>query len=231
MKLFSSAIAVFAITATAIPTVSFANANPLANINVSKLIQVTSADGLKPKAMKAALNAYAWADKHGKLGNNKSTLTVVDFTLPSYKKRMWVVNLNNDKVLMKLYTTQGKDSGLVYATRFSNRHHSDESSLGIYKTSNEYYGHHGKSMRLDGLEDGINNNARMRNVVIHSAWYVTPAFIKDNHRAGRSLGCFAVPPKVKNKLLNDIDGGSAFFAYARQENGDPIVKNGPITSA
>ncbi len=237
MKTLLSVMATIAMGASiaAVPMVSFANtrsqSSALANINVKKLVKVTASDGLKPKAMKAALNAYAWAREHNKLGSNKDTLTVVDFTLPSYKKRMWVIDLNKNKVLMKLYTTQGKGSGLVYATRFSNRFNSDESSLGLYVTSNEYYGHHGKSMRLNGLEKGINNHARRRTVVIHSAWYATPAFIKRYHRAGRSYGCFAVAAAVKNKLLNDVKGGSALFAYATPEDHDPIVKNGPIDLA
>ncbi len=216
---------------------SAALANPqlesqaLAGINVPKLIQVTSKDGLQPKALKAALNAYAWAVEHHKLGANKNTLTVVDFTLPSYEKRMWVIDLKSDKVLMKIYTTQGKGSGLVYAKRFSNRIDTDESSLGLYVTSNEYYGHHGKAMRLNGLEKGINGLARRRAVVIHSAWYATPSFIEKNHRAGRSWGCFAIAPDIKNKLLNDVQGGSALFAYALAENHDPIVEHGPLTDA
>jgi hypothetical protein len=211
-----------------LPTSSFAQSNALANLNIDKLVAVTSADGLQPKALKASLNAYAWARDHHKLGHNKNILTVVDFTLPSYKKRLWVINLNNNKVLMNLYTTQGKGSGLVYATRFSNQVGTDMSSLGLYATSDEYYGHHNKAMHLNGLERGINSNARRRVVVVHSAWYATPAFIKANHRAGRSWGCFAIAPDVKAKLLDNIYGGSALFAYASQENRDPIVKNGPI---
>ncbi len=204
---------------------------PLHNIDVSKLEKMASADGLKPQALDAALNAYAWANEHNKLGSNKETLTVVDFTLPSYEKRLWVLNLKDPKVLMKLYTTQGKGSGLVSATRFSNTVNTDESSLGLYVTSNEYYGHHGRSMRLDGLEKGINTNARRRNVVVHSAWYATPQFIKQYHRAGRSLGCFAIAPADKDTLLNHIKGGSVFFAYAKPENHDPVVAQGPITLA
>ncbi len=203
--------------------------NAMSGLDVAKLKKVASADGLKPQVLDAALNAYTWANQHHKLGDNKNTLTVVDFTLPSYAERMWVLNLKEDKVLMKLYTTQGKGSGLVYATRFSNKVGTDESSLGLFVTSNEYYGHHGNSLRLDGLEKGINNNARRRTVVVHSAWYATPQFIQRYHRAGRSLGCFAVAPAVKDELLNTIKGGSAFFAYAKPEVHDPIVRGGPIS--
>ncbi|OGT57724.1 MAG: hypothetical protein A3F14_04965 [Gammaproteobacteria bacterium RIFCSPHIGHO2_12_FULL_43_28] len=201
----------------------------VAGVNVSVLMSVASAQGLKPKALKTALNAYSWARNHGKLGNNKNTLTVVDFTLPSYEKRMWVLNLHENKVLMKLYTTQGSGSGLVYAKRFSNQSNTKASSLGLYVTSNEYYGGHGKSMRLDGLQKGINDRARIRNVVIHSAFYASPEYIMENHRAGRSWGCFAVAQAKKNALLDYIKGGSAFFAYAPAIENNSITSQGPIS--
>lgn len=204
-------------------------ASNLSGINVNKLVSAASAEGLQPKALKSALNAYTWALNHGKLGYNKETLTVVDFTLPSYEKRMWVLNLRQNKVLMKLHTTQGSGSGLVYASRFSNTSRSQATSLGLYTTSEKYYGKHGISMRLDGLQRGINNNARNRSIVIHEAPYASASYIKANHRAGRSWGCFAVDPARKNILLNQVQGGSAFFAYSRAIEKTPIVSNGPIS--
>lgn len=200
----------------------------LDHINVSQLVKVAQSDGLQPTALKAALNAYSWAYQHGELGSNKNTLTVIDFTLPSYAKRLWVIDLSQERVLLNTYTAQGKNSGDVYATHFSNAPATYETSLGIYATAGEYYGEHAKSMHLKGLEPGINDNAYRRAVEIHSAEYVTPEFIQAHHRAGRSWGCFAVSPDVKDRLLDYTDGGSALFAYAAPENSDPIVKNGPI---
>ncbi len=231
MKAFTFALtAITLITATnLIPTVSFAkSAAGLEGLDVPKLIKVAQADGLQPKALKAALNAYSWAYQHNKLGENKHTMTVVDFTLPSYAKRMWVIDLKSDKILLNTYTAQGKNSGLVYATQFSNAPATYETSLGIYATAGEYYGEHAKSMHLAGLEPGINDNAYRRAVEIHAAQYVTPEFIQAHHRAGRSWGCFAVSPTVKDQLLNYTNGGSALFAYAPQEDHDPIVKDGPL---
>lgn len=203
--------------------------NQIAGIDIKKLITTTSAQGLQPKALKAALNAYFWARDHNKLGQNKNILTVVDFSLPSYLKRMWVIDLHQYKILMKLHTTQGAGSGLVYATHFSNQHQTQASSLGLYVTSNEYYGNHGKSMRLDGLQKGINDQARDRNIVIHAADYVTTDYIRANHRAGRSWGCFAISPSQKETVLHYIKGGSAFFAYAKQIEKNILIKNGPLT--
>lgn len=207
-----------------------AKSKALTGIDIKKLTTVAESQGIKPKALKAALNSYVWASEHGKLGSNKRMLTVVDFTLPSYQKRMWVIDLQAAKVLMSLYTTHGKGSGNAYATHFSNRGNTDTSSLGLYVTSDEYYGRHDKSMRIDGLEQGVNDNARSRNIVIHAAAYATPEYIKSHHAAGRSWGCFAVAPSVKDQLLNYIKGGSVLFTYAAAEDHDPIVSNGPITT-
>ncbi len=203
-----------------------ADAAPMTSYDLDKthLMSVVKASGLNPTAFKSALHAYSWARSHHELGANKDVLTIIDFTLPSYDKRLWVVDLENDKILLNTYTTQGRDSGLTYATRFSNEVGSDESSLGLYVTSGEFVGHHGTAMKIEGLEPGINNNAYQRNVEIHSANYVTQQFISEYHRAGRSLGCFAVSPKIKNKLLGDIQGGSAIFAYATPELNDPIAR-------
>lgn len=199
----------------------------LSDINTSKLIKAAAHTGLKPKVLKAALNAYAWARDHHKLGN-KDILTVVDFTLPSYEKRMWILSLHQQRVLMKVYTTQGAGSGRVYATRFSNTNNSLASSLGLFVTAGLYSGKHGESMRLDGLQKNINDHALSREIVIHAANYVTPEYIQANHRAGNSWGCFAVPPAIKDTVLNYVKGGSAVFAYANPIEHSAIVKQGPL---
>lgn len=153
--------------------------------------------------------------------HNKKVLTIVDFSLPSNMKRMWVINPNTGQVLLNLHTAQGKGSGVKYATHFSNQPGSDTSSLGAYVTANVYSGKHGESERLVGLEKGINNNALSRAIVIHPANYVTPGFIKAQGRAGRSWGCFAVNPTKSKQLINLVQGGSVLFAYGPAENHDP----------
>jgi len=175
---------------------------------------------LSPNVLKQALKAYQWAVATGKV-HNKHVLTIVDFTLPSDKERLWVVDPNTGHILLNIRTAQGKNSGLKYATHFSNALNSDASSLGAFVTANVYNGKHGKSMRLIGLENGINDNAMKRAVVIHSANYVTPAFIKAHNRAGRSWGCFAVNPKKSKQLIHLTKGGSVLFAYAPAESHDP----------
>ena len=175
---------------------------------------------LNPQALEQGLKAYRWAVAQGKV-HNKNTLTIVDFTLPSDKRRLWVINPNTRQVLLNIHTAQGKNSGLKYATRFSNAPGSDESSLGAYVTSTVYDGKHGESERLIGLEKGLNSNALSRAVVIHAANYVTPSFIKARGYAGRSWGCFAVNPAKSKELIHLVKGGSVLFAYAPAENHDP----------
>ncbi|OGT26648.1 MAG: hypothetical protein A3I77_07410 [Gammaproteobacteria bacterium RIFCSPLOWO2_02_FULL_42_14] len=180
--------------------------------------------GLSPTALKYAVNAYHWALSHHAVRNN-NVLTIVDFSKPSYQRRLWVINLETRRVLMKTYVAQGRNSGAVYATRFSNQPGSRESSLGIFTTGDEYSGAHGKSMRLNGLEAGINNNAYTREIVVHPAPYVTPQFIKQTGYAGRSWGCFALNPARIDQFMRLTHGGSVLFAYAAPEKQDPHVNH------
>lgn len=184
---------------------------------------LASAPNLDPDALSHAAKGYDWALKHGNVKNH-DVLTIIDFNKPSYEKRMWVIDLNTDKVMMNLYTTHGKNSGMTYAKKFSSRVNSDMTSLGVYETMNAYHGKHkGLSLRLKGLEKGINANAYSRTIVIHPAWYATPQFVKAHHRAGRSWGCFAIDPAKSTKLVNLIDQGSIIVAYADQSDHDPVL--------
>lgn len=194
------------------------------NLQKSGILSYPHTAGLTPEVMKYAMNGYQWALDHHQV-TNKNILTVVNFDLPSYEKRMWVIDLQSRKVLMALHVTQGKNSGAIYATRFSNRPGSLESSPGIFTTGEVYDGEHGRSMRVNGLEPGINDRAMERAIVIHPASYVTPSFIKENGYAGRSWGCFAVNPSRLNKLFRIIKNQSVLFAYGAPEKQDPRVNH------
>jgi hypothetical protein len=183
-----------------------------------------STSSIPERALKYAINGYRWAVKHHEV-SNPTVLTVVNFNEPSYKKRLWVIDLKNDRVLMHMHVAQGKNSGAVYAKHFSNQPGSLESSPGIFTTAGVYDGEHGESLRVKGLEHGINNNVYSRAVVIHPAWYVTPSFIKQNGYAGRSWGCFAVDPAKADRFIHTIRGGSVLFAYAAPEEHDPRVNH------
>lgn len=177
-----------------------------------------------PEALKFAINGYEWALKHNEV-TNPNILTVVDFNKPSFEKRLWVIDLKNDHVLMHTYVAQGRGTGAVYATHFSNSPGSHASSPGIFTTGDVYDGAHGRSLRVNGLENGINSNALSREVVIHPAPYVTSAFIKANGYAGRSWGCFAVSPRLAEKLITTVKNGTVLFAYAETEKYDTRVNH------
>lgn len=145
---------------------------------------------------------------------NKDIITVIDFTLPSTEKRMFVIDMKNKKVLFHTIVSHGRNSGEKYATAFSNRHGSYQSSLGFYTTENTYQGGNGYSLVLNGLEKGINDQAKARAVVIHGADYCSQAVIRATGRLGRSYGCPALPRELNKPIINTIKNGSMVFIYA-----------------
>ena len=150
-----------------------------------------------------------------KLNKNKNNLlTIIDFNLPSTEKRMYVLDLSKKEVLYVTHVAHGRNSGGNYATSFSNKNGSYQSSLGFYRTAETYNGGNGYSLRLDGLEKGINDLARPRAVVIHGADYANEEFIKSTGRLGRSFGCPALPQELNKPIINTIKDGSLIFIYA-----------------
>ncbi|WP_339611916.1 murein L,D-transpeptidase catalytic domain family protein [uncultured Planktosalinus sp.] len=158
-----------------------------------------------------ALNGYFKLKETGKL--QKSLLTVVDFSLSANEKRLWVIDLELKEVLYQTYVAHGRNTGSEYAKSFSNVPESFQSSLGFYATAETYYGKHGYSLRLDGLESGINDKARERAIVIHGADYATENFIKTYGRLGRSLGCPSLPQEESETIINTIKEKSCLFIY------------------
>lgn len=143
----------------------------------------------------------------------KNILTLVDFSMSSNTKRLWVIDLDTNTILYNSLVAHGRNTGEEYANSFSNSNSSFKSSLGFYVTGETYNGKHGMSLKLDGLEKGINDNARERGVVMHSANYVSNTFIKCNKRLGRSLGCPAIPEGLLKGIVNTIKDKSCLFIY------------------
>lgn len=160
--------------------------------------------------------AFAQAiDGFNKIKNKeKNILTIVDFSLPSTEKRMFVLDLDKKAVLLESYVAHGKNTGDLYAKSFSNKYNSNKSSVGLFLTEGSYNGRNGYSLRLNGLEKGVNDNAKKRNIVVHGADYANPKFIKTSGRLGRSLGCFAVPESVNAEIINTIKGKSILYVYS-----------------
>jgi hypothetical protein len=143
----------------------------------------------------------------------KDILTLVDFSLSSSEKRLWVIDLATNTILFNSLVAHGKNTGEEFANRFSNKNESNKSSLGFYATGEIYNGKHGMSLKLDGLEKGVNDNARMRSVVMHGADYVSQSFIRNHNRLGRSQGCPAIPVELTGEIINTIKDKSCLFIY------------------
>lgn len=145
-------------------------------------------------------------------------LTVVDFTKPSSEKRMYVIDLNKEKILFHTYVAHGQKSGAEFAQNFSNKPESFQSSLGFYETLGTYNGKHGYSMKLAGLESGINDKAEERAIVMHAADYVSESFIRTKGFLGRSWGCPALPNAYNKPIIDKIKDGSCLFIYGKNNN-------------
>lgn len=169
--------------------------------------------GLSRRAFESALQGFEYLRQQGQIQND-DVISIVDFSLPSSAKRLFVIDLTNNKLLFCTYVAHGNGSGLQYANQFSNIPQSNKSSLGFYKTLNTYIGVHGYSLKLEGLEKGINDNANRRDIVIHGAAYVSEALARSQGYIGRSQGCPALPEKMHKPIINKIRNGTCFFVYS-----------------
>jgi hypothetical protein len=140
-------------------------------------------------------------------------ITIVDFSKPSNQERLFVIDLNNKKIVHASLVAHGRNSGLVYAKSFSNQPETYKSSLGFYKTLNTYTGENGFSLRLEGLEKNINDKAYDRAIVMHGADYVSQKLAKERGYIGRSYGCPAIPHDIAPKIIKTIKNGSLLFIY------------------
>ncbi len=168
--------------------------------------------GLNQKAFE-----YAWRGYHNllKTGQLKKSyvLTVCDFTQSSSSKRMYVIDVAHKKLLFNTYVSHGMNSGVEYATTFSNKANSFKSSLGFFVTTKTYVGKNGLSLKVQGLEKGFNDQAAKRHIVLHGSDYISPEYLKDNGEMGRSLGCAAIPNVMSPKIIKTIKNGSCLFIY------------------
>lgn len=168
--------------------------------------------GLSKAAIEYAFKGYNKLLKKGYI-SNPGIISICDFSLSSRRKRLFVIDLENYKLLSNTYVAHGRRSGAEYARRFSNRLNSHESSLGFYITKNTYYGDHGLALKMEGLERGFNDNAERRNIVVHGSEYVGEDFINSNRFMGRSFGCPAIPEEQVKPVIDIIKNGSCFFIY------------------
>lgn len=165
----------------------------------------------KKKSFTKAMEGYFQLKERGVV--QKDILTLVDYSLSSKVNRLWVIDLKNNIILFQSLVSHGRNSGNEFAANFSDKPESYKSSLGFYVTGETYYGKHGYSLRLDGLEKGVNSNARARAIVVHGADYVSEKFAQQNGRLGRSLGCLALSQDLTKEVIDTIKNKSCLFVY------------------
>ena len=169
------------------------------------------AKGLRAEVFAKAKTAFHKAWEKG--DTRKTTYTIIDYSLGSDKKRMWIIDMDTGELLYHQHVTHGKNSGLKHVETMSNVNNSKTSNIGLLKTGETYYGKHGLSLKLDGLEKGFNDNARSRYIVMHGASYATEAYVKARGRAGRSWGCPAIDPAMTKEIIHKLKGGTLLFGY------------------
>ncbi|MFW5832162.1 MAG: murein L,D-transpeptidase catalytic domain family protein [Prolixibacteraceae bacterium] len=194
---------------------------------IERIIQANTenTDGFPAvELLQTALSGYEILKEEHTI-NRPEVITIIDFSLPSSQERLWVLDLVEAKVLFYCLVSHGRNSGELMAENFSNNPGSYTSSPGFYTTGETYFGKHGFSLRLDGIENGINDKARERAIVIHGAEYVSPDFVKKYGRLGRSLGCPAVPEELSKEIIETIKDGTCLFVYAPAKS---YLTNSPI---
>ena len=180
------------------------------SVTVNRVAAIKS--GVSPDVLKLALGAVSCGIASGDL-QTPTTLTLIDYSLPSTTPRLWVFDLRSGTLLFNELVAHGRNSGDNMATRFSDVMESRETSLGLFRTADTYVGQNGYSLRLDGLEPGFNGHARDRAIVMHGAPYVDANIAKANGRLGRSWGCPALREAVARRVIDTVRGGGVIFSY------------------
>lgn len=181
--------------------------------NIYAKINFDSVNVLNFDAFKFAVKGFYNIKASGRLNQSKEILTICDFSLSANRKRMWVIDLKNLKLLFNDFVAHGQGTGEEFASAFSNKENSHQSSLGFFITGGSYIGQHGLSMFLHGIDQGFNSAAYSRSIVMHGAQYVSQNFIDQNLRLGRSWGCPAIRTELAFDLINITKDSTCLFIY------------------
>ncbi|MBL7481270.1 murein L,D-transpeptidase catalytic domain family protein [Legionella bononiensis] len=186
---------------------------PSYNYQLNEIKEMLQKEGgtLSAPVINKVLKSIKCATAYNVQRNN--ILTIIDYSLPSNEKRLWVFDLYEKKLLFHTYVSHGIRSGTLLTNYFSNKYDSKASSIGVYRTDQAYYGREGLSLRLAGLDKNFNDNAYNRSVVMHGGWYVEENFIKRYGRPGRSWGCPALPMDLYKPIINTIKDNSLMVIY------------------
>ena len=222
------------------PIVSMAKLPASCEVKINQAIEkyLPKHATLRPEVLRLALESYECALERG-VRDKKKILTIIDYSLPSSVKRMWVLDLKKETVLFNTLVAHGKYSGDLKSIHFSDKPGSLESSIGLFVTGKTYYGHDGYTLRLKGLEKGFNDKAEARHIVMHGAWYVSKQTLQHYGRIGRSWGCPALDEHIIKPVIDKIKDGTILFAYYPQKKwikkstylNCPKVKNAPDNNA
>ncbi|MCW4451560.1 murein L,D-transpeptidase catalytic domain family protein [Kaistella sp. BT6-1-3] len=196
---------------------NMANSIKITGEEIFSSLSFEGINALNPDVFSKAYLGFTNLKKAGKLPEDSHLLTVCDFSLSSTEKRLWVIDLEEKKVLFNSLVAHGKNTGEEFAAKFSNTESSYQSSLGFYITENTYNGSNGYSLKLLGLDPGYNDAALQRAIVMHGADYVSENFIKSQNRIGRSWGCPSVPRALAEPIINTIKGQNCLFIYYPDE--------------
>ena len=176
-------------------------------------IDFTRFEKLNPEVFEKAYRGFINLKAANKLNTEKEIITICDYSLSANSKRLWVIDLRDKKVLFNSFVAHGQGTGEEFATAFSNKENSHQSSMGFFVTGNTYMGEHGLSLYLHGMDDGFNSAAYQRSIVLHGAAYVCESFINAHKRLGRSWGCPAVSSTLAPQLIPLLKEGTCLFAY------------------
>lgn len=228
---FKNRASVFCLALLLSLAASAAFASPASTTAVPAVL-AQGAEGLSPKVLAMALNAVSSAQDRGIAGKS-DLLTVIDYSLPSTQPRLWVLDLSRGKVLFHELVAHGAGSGAKFATQFSNVDESRQTSLGLFVTGGTYEGGNGYSLKLRGLDEGINDRAEERHIVMHGAWYVSADHARQYGMLGRSWGCPALPQADAKPVIDTIKGGSFVFAYSAAAPATPraTLASGPARTS
>ena len=201
-------------TSSAVPQERHADAPVALEVDTTREAgwNIEERGSIDPAVFDLALGAVGCAVKSGSI-QDPSTLTVIDYSRPSTEKRFWVFDLHNQTLLYEELVAHGRGSGENLATEFSNQPDSHQSSLGLFVTQDTYVGRNGYSLRLRGLDEGFNDRAYERAIVMHGAPYVGEEFVRSMGRLGRSWGCPALREGVARAVIDRVKGSGLVFAY------------------
>ncbi|WP_118976303.1 murein L,D-transpeptidase catalytic domain family protein [Taibaiella koreensis] len=192
--------------------------NPRTGVNqkadqVYNQIDFGKNEPLSREVFRKAYTGYLNLKEAGKLDQAHAMLSICDFSLSANVKRLWVIDLERARVMFHTLVAHGQGTGEEFAVNFSNRENSHQSSLGFYVTEETYDGDNGYSLKLNGMDNGYNDAAYSRAIVMHGADYVCESYIRDNKRLGRSWGCPAIPVTQSKAIINTIKEGTCLYIY------------------